>query len=89
MGSCGRSRWPARPGPLVLGLGFGLQVALKRTKLVPATMNESGVSQQSTVSLFWSDYKSSLGSRRPNIDCSYCCESQEAEVAQATGLLQV
>ena len=72
----------ARPGPLVLGLGFGLQVAFKRTKLVPATMNESGGSQQSTVSLFWSDYKSSLVSRRLNIDCSYCSESQEAEVAQ-------
>ena len=46
-----RARWPARPGPLVLGLGFGLQVAFKRTKLFPATMNESGGSQQSTVSL--------------------------------------
>ena len=44
----------ARPGPLVLMLGFGLQVAFKRMKLamVPATVNESGVSQQSTVSLF-------------------------------------
>ena len=42
----------ARPGPLVLGLGFGPQVAFKRTKLVPATMNESGGSQQSIVSLF-------------------------------------
>ena len=52
-------------------------------------MNESGVSQQSTVSLFWSDYKSSLDTRRLNIDCSYCSESQEAEVAQGTGLLQV
>ena len=30
----------------------GLQVAFKRTKMVPATMNESGVSQQNTVSLF-------------------------------------
>ena len=45
-------------------------------------MNESGGSQQSTVSLFWSDYKSSLGSRWVNIDCSYCSDSQEAEVAQ-------
>ena len=35
-----------------LSFYFGLQVAFKRTKLVPATMNESGVSQQSTVSLF-------------------------------------
>ena len=52
MGSCGKTRWFARPGPLVLVLGFGLQVAFKRTKLVPATMNESGVSQQSTGSLF-------------------------------------
>ena len=51
-------------------------------KLVPATMNESGGSQQSTVLLFWSEYKSSLGSRRLNTDCSYCRESQEAEVAQ-------
>ena len=58
-------------------------------KLVPATMNESGVSQQSTILLFLSDYKSGLGSRRLNIDCSYCSESQEAEVAQGTGLLQV
>ena len=46
-------------------------------------MNESGGSQQSTVSLFWSDYKSSLSSKyRLNIDCSYCSESQEGEVAQ-------
>ena len=89
MGSWRRTRWSAGPGTLVLGLGFGLQVTFKRTKLVPATMNESGVSQQSTVSLFWSDYKSSLGSRRLNIDCSYYSESQEAEVAQGTGLLQV
>ena len=46
--------WPARPGTLVLlvlGFGFGLQVAFKRMKLFPATMNESGGSQQSTVSL--------------------------------------
>ena len=71
----------ARPGPLVLGLGFGSQVAFKRTKPVPATMSESGGSQQSTVSLFCSYYKSSLGSRRLNIDCSYCGESQEVEVA--------
>ena len=42
---------PARPGPLVLVLGFGLQVAFKRTKLFPATMNETGGSQQSAVSL--------------------------------------
>ena len=89
MGSCGRTRWPARPGWLVLGLGFGLQGAFRRTKLVPVTMNESGVSQQSIVSLYWSDYKSSIGSRRLNIYCSYCSESQEAEVAQGTGLLQV
>ena len=41
MGSCGRTRWPARPGPLVLGLGFGLQVTFKRTKEENA---ESGVS---------------------------------------------
>ena len=40
-------------------------------------MNESGGSQQSTVSLLVS-----LGSMRLNIDCSYCSESQEAEVAQ-------
>ena len=40
-----------RGGPLVLGLGFGLQVAFKRTKLFLATMNESGGSQQSSVSL--------------------------------------
>ena len=58
VGSCGRTNWFARPGPLVLVLGFGLQVAFKRTKLVPATMNESDVSQQSTVSLFGSDYTS-------------------------------
>ena len=58
-------------------------------KLVPATMNELGVSQQSTVSFFCSDYKSSLGSRRLNIDCSYSSDSQEAEVAQGTGLLHV
>ena len=58
MGSCERTRWFARPGPPVLVLGFGLQVTFKRTKLVPATMNESGVSQQSTVSLFCSDYTS-------------------------------
>ena len=43
--------WPANPGPLVLGLGFGLQVAFKRTELFPATTNESRGSQQSTVSL--------------------------------------
>ena len=43
MGSCGRTRWFARPGPLVQVLGFGLQVAFKRTKLVHATMNELGV----------------------------------------------
>ena len=52
MGSCGRTRWFAKLGPLVLVLGFGLQVAFKRTKLVPATMDESGVSKQSTVPLF-------------------------------------
>ena len=52
MGSCGRTRWFGRPGPLVLVLRFGLQVAFKRMKLVPATMNVSDVSQQSTVSLF-------------------------------------
>ena len=52
MGSCGMTRWFARPGPPVLVLGFGLQVAFKRMKLVPATINETGVSQQSTVSLF-------------------------------------
>ena len=77
MGSCGRTRWPARPGRLVLGLGFGLQVAFKRTKLVPVTNNESGLSQQSTVFFFFfffiSDYKSRF----------------QAEVAQGTGLLQV
>ena len=38
MGSFGRRRWPARAGPLVLE--FGSQVAFKRTKLVPATMDE-------------------------------------------------
>ena len=38
-------------GLLVLGLGFGLQVAFKRTKLVPATMNES---EYSFVVLNWS-----------------------------------
>ena len=43
--------WATRPGPLVLGLGVELQVAFKRAKLFPATMNESGGSQQSTVSL--------------------------------------
>ena len=42
---------PAGPGPLVLRLGFGLQVAFKRMKMFPATMNNSGGSQQSTVSV--------------------------------------
>ena len=74
---------------IISGVFFRCVFSFKRTKPVPATMNESGISQQSIVSLFWSECKFSLGSRRLNIDCSYCSESQEAEVAQGTGLLQV
>ena len=78
MGSFGRTRWPARPGPLVLGLGFGLQVASKRTNRV--------FHSRVQFCCFESDFKSSLGSRRLNIDCSYCSEQQEAVVARGTGL---
>ena len=35
-----RKRWPASPAPglLALGLGFGLQVTFKRTKLLPTIL---------------------------------------------------
>ena len=49
MGSCGRTRWPARPGRLVLGLGLDYKSLSKERT---GSCHESGVLQHRTVSLF-------------------------------------